>query len=214
MIPYFIGVKNLKNNLKSIVKMRFSRILINRSNNFSLILLSDVEGGAGLIPDRKGYFKAQANIQTIYNPGIHTTEMRDLIYKTIIHTSKKIVSGVSTNTAKMENIVATITFWNKRRRNEIVVGGCEIVALSLNSCTPDGSRETISKYIEELFLAEVQSRQGIMADNVWLELKTDIDIKMTPPKLVKLLRSVRKINNLIFFFKGRPHWKHNIISLV
>ena len=202
------------NYFSSIVNMRFSRILLNRSNNFSLILLSNVEDSAEPIPDRKGYFEAQANIQTIYNVSNHTTEMRDLIYKTIIHPSRKIVSGVSINTVEMENIAATITFWNRRRMNEIVTLGCEVVALSLNSCTPNTSREAISQYIEELFLAAVQSRQGIIDDNVWLELKTAIEIKMNPPNLMRFIRKLQKIDNLIFFFKGRPQWKQNIISLV
>ena len=99
--------------------MRFSKILINRSNNFSLILLSDIEGSAGLIPDSKGSFEAQANIQTIHNAKNQNTLMQDIIHKTIIHASQKIVSDLPINTVQMEKIVATITFWNKKREIQL-----------------------------------------------------------------------------------------------
>ena len=94
-----------------------------------------------------------------------------------------------------------------------MVKTCDVVALSLKLYAPNVSRETLSQYIEELFLAEVQSLQGIMADNVWLELNGDIELKLSPPKVGKLLRKTEKTDKLFFFFEGRPHWEQNIVSL-
>jgi bifunctional DNase/RNase len=204
----------LINYFSSTAKIRFSKILINKSNNFSLILLSDAKDGVRLIPDAKEYFEAQAIIQTIHNASNQTSAMQGLIHKTIINTSQKMVSDVSIKNVEMENIVASITFWHKRRRKKVVARDCEVVALNFNSCTPGASRETILKHIEEVFLAEIRSRQGIMADNIWLELDGDTQLKTSPPELLKLLRKLQKIDNLLFFFEGRPHWKQKIISLI
>jgi hypothetical protein len=78
----------MKNNLSYLLTTEFSKILIKRSKNISLILLSDAEDGAGLIPDAKWRNEAQASIHTIHSTKNYCALPQEATNK-IIHASKK-----------------------------------------------------------------------------------------------------------------------------
>jgi hypothetical protein len=198
----------MKNELSCLVGMKFSKILINRSKDFSLILLSDVEDGAGLIPDAKWRNEAQASIQTIHSNKNSCTLLQEATNK-IIHVSQKIVSDVSINNEEIKNNVASITFKSKKRRTKIMVPNGNIIALSLSSKNTHVSIDILSQYIEQLILAGISGMQGIIGDAVWLNLNGEVKLKMNPSKPRTLLRETNKINKLFFLSEESPRCKRD-----
>jgi hypothetical protein len=70
------------------------------------------------------------------------------------------------------------------------------------------------RYIEQLILAGISGMQGMIGDDVWLNLNGEVKLKMNSSKLGTLLRKTNKINKLFFLSEGRPRWKKNLTPIV
>jgi hypothetical protein len=160
-----------------------------------------------------GVFKAMVSIQTIHNTKYYWPLMDELINKKI-NVVQKIVSDVFINSVKIDDdLLSAITLRSKERRTTIRMKASDIMILALGSNTfCNVTKELLSDYIDELFIDNIRRMQGINDDAIWLELDEDVELKLSSPKVGRLLKDIKNPDKLIFFFEGRPQWNGSDVS--